>query len=56
MFEKNDTLSGVGCKVTNCTYHGMDDMCHASGIEVGAEKINCDAQTETFCETFKAEQ
>jgi len=56
MFEKNDTLDKVGCTVKNCTYHGQDDMCHASGIKVEAEKVNCDTQAETFCQTFQAEQ
>ena len=54
MNSKKDVLNGVGCDVSNCTYHGTDDMCHASGIVVDTQTGNCCAETETFCSTFES--
>lgn len=53
---KDDILSGVGCDVHSCVYHGTDDMCHASGITVETQSQNCYSETETFCGTFEAQE
>lgn len=48
---KNDCLTGVGCDVVNCKYHGGDDRCHADSIIV--ESHNALRKAETFCGTFE---
>ena len=45
-----DKLTGVGCDVVNCKYHGTDNYCHASSIMV--ESQNAMKKAETFCGTF----
>ena len=47
----NEKLSGVGCDVQNCTYHGKDGCCHAQSITV--ESKNALRKAETFCGTFE---
>ena len=45
-------LSGVGCDVVNCKYHGENNCCHADSIVV--ESQNAVRKSETFCSTFEA--
>ncbi len=45
-------LSGVGCDVVNCVYHGKDGHCHADSINV--ESHSAIRKAETFCGTFEA--
>jgi len=54
MHNQNHTSGSIGCDVTNCVYHGMDDMCQADSIQVESEKENCKSESETFCGTFEA--
>lgn len=46
-----DRLSGVGCHVESCKYHGTDNFCHADAIFVGSE--NAIRKAETYCGTFE---
>ncbi len=46
----------VMCKVTDCTYHAMDDKCTATKIEVcNCHDCNCTSSKEdvSFCSTYK---
>ena len=47
-----EKLSGVGCDVINCKYHGKDNHCHADSITV--ESHSAIRKAETFCSTFEA--
>ena len=46
----NTQLSGVGCSVSGCKYHTMDNCCSAEHISVQNE--NAQQKAETFCSTF----
>lgn len=48
--KSNDVLYGVDCDVVNCKYHGHDNRCFASCINVEAH--DAAKKTETFCGTF----
>lgn len=50
----HDCLTGVGCEVHSCAYHGEDNHCHADNIIVEGEQGKCNCETETFCGTFVA--
>jgi hypothetical protein len=45
-----DVLYGVGCDVVSCKFHGHDNRCFASSINV--ESPNAQKKNETFCGTF----
>lgn len=47
----SEKLSGVGCHVESCKYHGKDNYCHANAISVGSE--NAIRKAETYCGTFE---
>ncbi len=43
-------LHGVGCQVSGCKYHTMENHCTANSICVQNE--NAQKKAETFCSTF----
>ena len=47
---RSEKLSGVGCDVVSCKYHGGDDCCHAECINIQSQ--NAIRKAETFCGTF----
>lgn len=49
-YQQDDKLSGVGCNVTSCEFHGGDNYCHADCINV--ESHTAIRKAETFCGTF----
>lgn len=51
MTEKDSTLKGIVCTVSECHYHTTDDKCSANSIKVNGDcaKTSC----ETECQTFK---
>lgn len=53
--EHDDTLNGVGCTVANCQYNNKEDMCTANSIVVNTQQ-NCTTETDTFCDTFIADE
>ena len=48
----NEKLTGVGCDVISCKFHGRDNCCHEDSITV--ESHNAIRKAETFCSTFEA--
>ncbi len=42
----------IVCRVSDCEYHGADDVCGASCIEVSCAD-NCCSSCDTECVTFK---
>jgi len=52
---QDDVLSGVGCTVKSCKYNDKENNCHADRIIVNGQK-NSVSETDTFCDTFTAEQ
>lgn len=53
--DQEDILYGVGCTVTNCQYNNKEEMCTADSIVVNTQQ-NSTSETDTFCDTFIAEQ
>jgi hypothetical protein len=49
----SDYIHGITCVVNTCKYHGKDNHCYASAIEV--EPKNADNTEITDCATFAHE-
>lgn len=46
-----DTVDGIHCEVTNCSYHTPKCQCKAGKIHVGPTFAS--SSSETVCSTFK---
>ncbi len=48
-----EKVNHIKCEVKNCCYHGAEDTCCASVIEVTPSYA--ESEYDTACSTFKAE-
>lgn len=46
-----DIVKGIMCSCEKCTYHSMDNRCHADNVQIGPESAH--SSSETVCRTFK---